>query len=86
MNKRFFLVWNPNGRTPRFVHSAKANALHEAERLAAQPHNAGERFYVLEATDCVAQEPRPLQRVELTCEAMTDEEREALMAGDGIPF
>jgi glutathione S-transferase len=43
----FWLVWNPNGRSPTFRHPSEQNAVTEAERLARL--NPGETFIVLES-------------------------------------
>lgn len=40
----FWLVWNQDGRVPRFRHKDKLAAEREAERLARM--NPGERFYL----------------------------------------
>lgn len=40
-----FLVWNPEGRHPRYRHQTIDSAAQEAKRLAAE--NAGHVFYVL---------------------------------------
>ena len=47
MDQVFFVVWNPQGRTPMVRHEREAIAIREAERLAAQ--NPGQRFYVLQS-------------------------------------
>ena len=43
----FWMVWNPQGRTPAFKHVSLAQATNEAERLARL--NPSEVFYVLES-------------------------------------
>jgi hypothetical protein len=43
----FWMVWNPNGRSPTFKHETEESALSEARRLAGL--NSGHRFYVLRA-------------------------------------
>lgn len=40
----FWLVWNPEGNSPRFKHDSKMSAINEAERLAV--YHPGKRFYV----------------------------------------
>ena len=45
--ERFWLVWNPNGRSPTFRHHSRQSATTEAERLANQ--NPGLNFFILEA-------------------------------------
>ena len=47
-NGKFWMVWNPNGRTPTYKHPSEEAAKTEAERLARIYHN--ERFWVLEST------------------------------------
>lgn len=42
----FWLVWTPNGHTPRYEHQSAASAHAEAQRLARE--NPGEKFYVLQ--------------------------------------
>lgn len=42
----FFLVWNPEGRNPRYRHDTLDGATEEATRLAKA--NPGVEFYVLE--------------------------------------
>ncbi len=43
----FWLVWNPNGKSPTYRHHSEASAVAESERLAsAYP---GETFIVLES-------------------------------------
>ena len=44
---RFWLVWNPAGRSPSHRHKSIEDAVKEAERLARQ--EPGQRFIVLEA-------------------------------------
>lgn len=44
----FWMVWNPDGRQPRFRHDNQQLAVAEAERLARA--NPGQEFYVLEPT------------------------------------
>lgn len=49
---RFWLVWRDGGGCPTRRHQDESSALVEASRLAR--NNIGARFYVLEATKCVA--------------------------------
>ncbi|KHJ56274.1 hypothetical protein LA66_06825 [Aureimonas altamirensis] len=44
---RFWIVWNPRGRTPTRKHASRAMATNEAYRLAGM--NPGEQFFVLKA-------------------------------------
>lgn len=46
--RAFWVVWNPNGRTPIHRHDSENSAVNEAERLA--KHCPGEKFFVLQAT------------------------------------
>ncbi|MFG1461787.1 hypothetical protein V5F77_02725 [Xanthobacter sp. DSM 24535] len=71
--KAFFLVWNPEGRTPHYRHPSQASALAEAKRLAAL--NPGQKFYVLQPL-AIAATRDPVEIVHLVVE----------VAGDGIPF
>lgn len=41
----FYVVWNPQGRTPTYKHSTEELARTEAERLAR--NNPGQQFYVM---------------------------------------
>ena len=50
--KAFWMVWNPQGRTPAFQHETEKQAREEAERLARA--NQGHRFYVLQAMASVS--------------------------------
>ncbi|BBL69728.1 hypothetical protein [Methylogaea oryzae] len=43
----FWIVWNPEGRNPRFRHTTEPSAIGEAERLARE--HPGQMFIVLEA-------------------------------------
>lgn len=43
----FWIVWNPNGRTPTRTHETRRGAEIEAERLARL--NRGQRFIVLQS-------------------------------------
>ncbi len=43
---RFWLVWNPNGRNPQFMHANFDSVRLEAQRLARL--NPGQRFYMVE--------------------------------------
>ena len=43
----FYVVWNPQGGSPRFRHDTSSSAQAEAERLAGQ--SPGQHFYVLAA-------------------------------------
>lgn len=48
----FWIVWNPQGRTPTKMHSTRDKAVREAERLARI--NKSERFIVLQSVEeCV---------------------------------
>ena len=46
-HKRFWMVWNPNGRRPVVKHETPQKAMAEAHRLASE--HPWDRFYVLEA-------------------------------------
>lgn len=46
MSIQFWLVWNPDGRSPSFRHPTRLSAESEAARLARL--NPGATFYVLE--------------------------------------
>lgn len=46
-NSKFWLVWNPNGSSPRFRHLTMESAQTEAQRLARQ--SPSDCFIVLEA-------------------------------------
>ena len=48
---KFWFVWNPSGRIPRYQHWAKDAAVREAERLARQ--NPDDEFVVLESVASV---------------------------------
>ena len=43
----FWLVWNPEGRSPTYKHQSEQSARTEAIRLAKE--NTGKRFYVLKS-------------------------------------
>lgn len=43
----FYMVWNKNGRTPRYRHKSSRCAIDEAKRLAHL--NEGQDFFVLKA-------------------------------------
>ena len=87
MNKRFWMVWNPNGRAPTYQHFTEAEALQEAERLTTTyGATSGDVFYVLEAKHMVKLANRPVERLELANEPFTDEERSKLKHKDEIPF
>lgn len=49
MNK-FWMVWREGSRTVTYKHETEKSARQEAERLARE--NPGEKFYVLESSDC----------------------------------
>lgn len=60
--KKFYMVWNPNGGAPRVRHSSKTEARNEATRLALA--NPRQQFYVLSAFE-MYQTNRPVQRTVL---------------------
>lgn len=43
----FYMVWTKTGRVPRYAHSTRESAVHEAERLA--EIHPGKKFIVLKA-------------------------------------
>lgn len=47
MNDRFWMVWNPEGNSPKHQHWSRESASAEARRLASL--NPSTDFYVLEA-------------------------------------
>ncbi len=51
MESQFWLVWNPDERTPRVRHGSEGAAKTEADRLSIS--HPGHRFYVLEAVGYV---------------------------------
>jgi len=56
MPYKFWMVFNPNGKSPRFQHESPESAHEEALRLARV--NPGERFCVLESQyECVTTAP-----------------------------
>lgn len=59
--KQFWMVWNPLGSAPTFMHDSEMKASQEAERLARM--NPGKCFYVLEAVG--ARMVNDMQRVSL---------------------
>lgn len=54
---KFWMVWNPNGRTPTYRHLTLESAKSEAQRLARE--NRSESFCVLECVGAVQVEPPP---------------------------
>lgn len=48
-NYKFWMVWCKSGSIPKHRHPTKAEAVAEAGRLAGE--NAGQSFFVLEATE-----------------------------------
>ncbi|MEM1289765.1 MAG: hypothetical protein AAGH60_15560 [Pseudomonadota bacterium] len=44
---KFWMVYNPLGRMPRYEHSSRGDADAEAQRLARE--NPGQKFFVLKA-------------------------------------
>lgn len=59
-SKKFYMVYNPLGNTPRQQHSTKESALTEAERLAKL--HKDKTFYVLEAiTKIEVEKPKVLK-------------------------
>lgn len=62
-HKKFWMVWNPNGRQPRYEHINRQSADMEAERLARD--NPGEQFFVLKAVAGVVSEPKPVKQIKL---------------------
>ena len=60
-NNQFWMVWNPERNAPTHRHLSKEQAEREAERLARA--NAGQRFYILQAT--AYREVETMRRVRL---------------------
>lgn len=68
---RFWIVWNPNGRTPTRKHGSRALARNEAYRLAGM--NPGEQFFVLKAVaGAVCPVPQPVD-IKMSAPAQTDD-------------
>ena len=67
---RFWLVWNPNGRSPTYQHTSRDSANAEAERLASL--NPMQDFIVLKAVGGVS--------------ATAQIKKIQFENGDGIPF
>lgn len=86
MNKRFWMVWNPNGRAPTYRHLTEDEALKEAERLTNAAMHGADVFYVLEAKHRIRIADRPVEKTELANEPFTDEERNAIETDQEIPF
>ena len=85
MNKRFWMVWSPQGRAPTRPHFSEEEALQEASRLVNLPHSDGP-FFVLEAQHRLEIERRPVKTTKLLDEPYTEIERSEYESGDGIPF
>lgn len=64
-NEPFWIVWNPDGRTPVVRHCERELAILEAERLARA--NAGQTFIVLVA-DTSRQVEHPMKCVDYEVE------------------
>lgn len=73
---KFWVVWNPEGRSPTYRHFTKKSAQDEAERLANQC--PGQTFTVLAAVDAYRAEVSPAKAVKIA--------RPKPEADDGIPF
>jgi hypothetical protein len=86
MSKRFWMVWNSNGRAPCHRHLTEAEAIKEAERLMNSCARGDDVFYVLEAKHRIKIADRPVEKVELANEPFTDEERRAIEHDQEIPF
>ena len=59
---RFWMIWNPQGRTPTMKHWSRTSADNEAARLAKE--NPAQKFYVLKAVGgahASAPEPSPIK-------------------------
>lgn len=75
----FWMVWNPNGNTPRYTHQSYESAVTEAQRLARVVE--GEQFYVLHAV-AKAMIPRKPVEVHLLLKQITPSQA----SDDQIPF
>ena len=60
---RFWMVWNPDGRGPRYEHMSRSNADREAQRLARE--NPGQEFYVLKAVAGFVTQHQPVESIKL---------------------
>lgn len=61
--ERFWLVWNPEGRSPMVKHYSRASADSEADRLAKQ--YIGQRFFVLKAMAGAVVDDVPVRAIEI---------------------
>lgn len=77
MTRQMFLVWNPEGRNPRYIHDTEASALAEARRLAKETM---QKFYVLKAISQV-QVRDPVEVIDLS-----QPSNAVVVDDDGIPF
>jgi hypothetical protein len=55
MMDKFWLVWSPRGRSPKYKHPTLESAQAEAKRLSLKLN--GRHFYVLELVDVVMEGP-----------------------------
>lgn len=61
-DRKFWLVWRPDGYPPSKRHTSKAAAYTESRRLAEA--NPGKEFFVLEAIQ-LSKKPEPVSTIEL---------------------
>lgn len=73
--QRFWLVWNPQGRSPTCDHGSKRLATDEAKRLAKA--NPGQRFFVMRAVEGFEADTPRVRDIKL---------RTSVDIDDGIPF
>ena len=64
MADKFWMVWNPNGNSPRVRHLSRESARREALRLNA--NSVDDTFFVLEAVEKIAPRVAPAQITDLS--------------------
>ena len=63
IHHKFWMVWNPDGRQPRYMHMTRDQAENEAKRLASE--NPGEKFFVLKSITGFLAKKAPVKSIKI---------------------